>query len=141
VEEIKKIDKFSRIKTKIIHNAIGADLKSTSFDSPLGDEIGSGTLIDIMDSGEYYSDLETETNQGNSILLKLTESLNSYETEIVLRRHGVSPFDNTEGSFTQIAYDMGTGLTSECIRIRYKSAIKKMAKYAKQLNYKMSDIL
>jgi RNA polymerase primary sigma factor len=141
VNEIKKLDKFSRIKTNIIQNAIGADSRPASFDSPLGDEAGSATLIDIMDSGEYYSDLETETNQSNSILLKLTESLDSYETEIVLRRHGISPFDDAEESFTQIAHDMGMGLTSECVRIRYKSSIKKMTNYAQKLNYKISDIL
>ena len=141
VDEIKKLDKFSRIKTNIIQNAIGADSRPASFDSPLNDEIGSATLIDIMDSGECYSDLETETNQSNSILLKLTESLDSYETEIVLRRHSISPFDNAEESFTQIAHDMGMGLTSECVRIRYRASIKKMAKYAQKLNYKISDIL
>ncbi len=141
VDEIKKLDKFSRIKTNIIQNAIGADSRPASFDSPLNDEIGSATLIDIMDSGECYSDLETETNQSNSILLKLTESLDPHETEMVLRRHGVFPFDDAGESFTQIAHDMGMGLTSECVRIRYKASIKKMATYAKKLNYKMSDIL
>lgn len=141
VEEIKKHEKFSRIKTNIIHNAIGADCRPSSFDTPLGDELGSGTLIDIMDSGEYYSDIETETNQSNFVLLKLTESLDSHETEIVLRRHGISPYDDAEESFTQIAHDMGMGLTSETVRLRYKAAIKKMTKYAQKLNYKMSDIL
>jgi RNA polymerase primary sigma factor len=140
VEEVKKLDKFARIKIDIIHNALGADSRPSSFDKPLGDEAGSSTLIDIMDSGEYYSDIETETNQSNSILLKLTETLNSLETEIVLRRHGIYPYDQVEESFTQIAHDMGMGLTSECLRIKYRSAIKKMFDCDQKLNYKMEDI-
>lgn len=140
VEEIKKLEKFSRIKTNIIHNAIGADIKPSSFDSPLGDEAGSGTLIDIMDSGDYYSDIETDVKDKNSILLKLTEVLDSHETEIILRKHGVFPYDDGEENYTQISINMGMGLTGETVRIRYMKGIKKMAKYAQKLNYKMSDI-
>ena len=140
LEEIKKLDKFSRIKTNIIHNAMGADSKPSSFDTPLGDEAGSSTLIDIMDSGECYSDEETNTNQKNSILLKLTEVLDSHETEIILRRHGVSPYDEGEENYSQISINMGMGLTGDCVRIKYMKGIKKMSKYAERLNYKLTDI-
>jgi RNA polymerase primary sigma factor len=140
LEEIKKLDKFSRLKTSIIHNAIGADSKPSSFDTPLGDEAGSSTLIDIMDSGECYSDTETNLNQKNSILLKLTEVLDSYETEIILRRHGVFPYDEREENYSQISANMGMGLTGECVRIKYMKGIKKMSKYAERLNYKVTDI-
>ena len=140
LEEIKKLDKFSRIKTSIIHDAIGADSRPSSLDSPLGDESGASTLIDIMDSGDSYSDEKTETDQKNSILLKLTEALDSEETEIILRKHGVAPYDEQEESYSQIAINMGMGLTSETIRIRYVKGIKKMSRYANKLNYKISDI-
>ena len=139
-DEIQKSDKFSRIKPNIIHNAIGADTRARSFDTPLGDESGSSTLIDIMDSCEDYSDTITESNQANSILLKLTEILDSHETEIILRRHCISPYDDDQNSYSQIAVNMGMGTTGETIRIRYTKGMKKMAKYAKQLNYKLSDI-
>jgi RNA polymerase primary sigma factor len=140
LDEIKKLDKFSRIKTSIIHDAIGADSKPSSLDSPLGDESGASTLIDIMDSGDSYSDEKTETDQKNSILLKLTEVLNSEEAEIILRKHGVAPYDNQEESFSRIAINMGVGLTPESIRIKYTRGIRKMGKYAHKLNYKISDI-
>jgi RNA polymerase primary sigma factor len=140
LDEIKKLDKFSRIKTSIIHDAIGADSRPTSLDSPLGDESGSSTLIDMMDSGDCYSDEKTETNQKNSILLKLIEALDSEETEIILRKHGVAPYDEQEESYSQIAINMGMCLTSETIRIRYVKGIKKMSRYANKLNYKISDI-
>jgi RNA polymerase primary sigma factor len=140
LEEIKKLDKFSRLKTNIIHNAIGADSRPNSLDSPLGDESGASTLIDIMDSGECYTDTETESDQKNSILLKLTEVLDSYETEIILRKHGVAPYDEAEENYTQIAINMGMGLTGETVRLKYMKGIKKMSGYAKRLNYKLSDI-
>ena len=140
LDEIKKLDKFSRIKTGIIHNAIGADSRPSSLDSPLGDEAGSSTLIDIMDSGECYTDERAESNQKNSILLKLTEVLDSNETEIILRKYGVSPYDEAEENYSQIAINMGMGLTGETVRLKYMRGIKKMAKYAQQLNYKLSDI-
>jgi RNA polymerase primary sigma factor len=140
LEEIKKLDKFTRLRTDIIHNAIGADSRPSSFDTPLGDESGSSTLIDIMDSGEYYSDNETNINQKNSILLKLTEVLDSYETEIILRRHGISPYDRSEENYSQISINIGMGLTGESVRIKYMKGIKKMSKYAERLNYKLTDI-
>ena len=140
LDEIKKLDKFSRLKTSIIHNAIGADSRPNSLDAPLGDESGASTLIDIMDSGECYTDTETESDQKNYILLKLTEVLDSYETEIVLRKHGVAPYDEAEENYTQIAINMGMGLTGETVRLKYIKGIKKMSGYAKRLNYKLSDI-
>jgi len=140
LDEIKKLDKFSRLKTNIIHNAIGADSRPNSLDAPLGDEVGASTLIDIMDSGECYTDTETESDQKNSILLKLTEVLDSYETEIILRKHGVAPYDEAEENYTQIAINMGMGLTGETVRLNYMKGIKKMSGYAKRLNYKLSDI-
>ena len=140
LDEIKKLDKFSRLKTSIIHNAIGADSRPNSLDAPLGDEVGASTLIDIMDSGECYTDTETESDQKNSILLKLTEVLDSYETEIILRKHGVAPYDEAEENYTQIAINMGMGLTGETVRLKYMKGIKKMSGYAKRLNYKLSDI-
>lgn len=140
IDELRKIDKFSRIRTDIIHNAFGADSRPSSFDTPLGDESGSFTLIDIMDSGECYSDNNTHSNQKSEILLKLTEVLDSRETEIILRRHGISPYDTGEENYSQISINMGMGLTGECVRIKYMKGIKKMSKYAKKLNYKLSDI-
>ena len=140
LEEIKKLDKFSKIRTDNIYNAISADFKPSSFDTPLGDEAGSSTLIDVMDSGEYYTDDEIDTNQKNSILLKLTEILDSQETEIILRRHGISPYDDGEENYSQISINMGMGLTGECIRVKYMKGIKKMSKYAEKLNYKLTDI-
>lgn len=140
LDKIKKLDKFSRIKTSIIHDAIGADSKPTSLDSPLGDEVGSSSLIDIIDSGDCYSDEKIESNQKNSILLKLIEVLDSQEAEIILRKHGIAPYDEQEESFSRIAINMGVGLTSESIRIKYTRGIRKMGKYAHKLNYKISDI-
>ena len=138
--KINKLDKFSRIKTSIIHDAIGADSKPTSLDSPLGDEAGSSSLIDIIDSGDCYSDERVESNQKNSILLKLIEVLDSQEAEIILRKHGIAPYDEQEESFSRIAINMGIGLTPESIRIKYTRGIRKMCKYAHKLNYKISDI-
>ena len=140
LDKIKKLDKFSRIKTSIIHDAIGADSKPTSLDSPLGDEAGSSSLIDIIDSGDCYSDERVESNQKNSILLKLIEVLDSQEAEIILRKHGIAPYDEQEESFSRIAINMGIGLTPESIRIKYTRGIRKMCKYAHKLNYKISDI-
>lgn len=140
LDKIKKLDKFSRIKTSIIHDAIGADSKPTSLDSPLGDEAGSSSLIDIIDSGDCYSDEKVESNQKNSILLKLIEVLDSQEAEIILRKHGIAPYDEQEESFSRIAINMGIGLTPESIRIKYTRGIRKMCKYAHKLNYKISDI-
>ena len=140
LDEIKKLDKFSRLKTNIIHNAIGADSRPNSLDAPLGDEVGASTLIDLIDSGEDYTDERMENNQKNSILLKLTEVLDSHETEIILRKYGIAPYDEAEENYSQIAINMGMGLTGETVRLRYMKGIKKMSKYAQQLNYKLADI-
>jgi RNA polymerase primary sigma factor len=140
LEEIKKLDKFSKIRPDMVKNAIVADFKPNSLDTPIGDEAGASTLIDLIDSGEDYTDERMENNQKNSILLKLTEVLDSHETEIILRKYGIAPYDEAEENYSQIAINMGMGLTGETVRLRYMKGIKKMSKYAQQLNYKLADI-
>lgn len=122
-------DGFSSVRYDNVLCAYSADLKPSSFDNPLSDETGSQTLLDILDSGSYYADEESDRLDSEFKFSELINVLNPMETEIVLRKHSIEPYDNSDSpyvSYSQISEDMGLGVSGEVVRLRYMKAIRKM---------------
>lgn len=142
IERIKEKnpDRFSRIRTDNVGFALKANVKASSFDRPIGIDNDSSTLMDIMDLGSIEADIDLINRDNGGIIMKLVNVLNSVETEIVFRKHGMEPFYGDEESFSEIAKSMGMNDCGENARIKYISAIKKLKKHAAKMNYKITDV-
>lgn len=127
---------FDGVRYDNILLAFSADSRASSLDSPLGDETGSQTLLDILDSGSEYADEEYEKSDQSVSLKEITSILDAMETEIVLRKHSIEPYDCGDCvSYKQISEDMGLDVTSEVVRLRYLKAMNKLKYSARKMGY------
>ncbi len=139
-EMVEKNEKFSSVKKESILMSTEADHRLASLTNPLTSDSDSGSLIDIIDSGEGQSDAGLNEGDFKKVVRILSKALTPIERDIVFWKHGISDTPNSlEEGFGEIAKRLER--TPESIRQKYKKALKKMQIYGRRISIRDYDIM